>query len=328
MSETFSAGAAFDVFKKREKGGVLLSATIAYFVLMIVVVGAFIALGWGQIGAFAKAYTDFMGATMSGDPSVNDPSHPIAQAYFQSMLGIAPLYLLFIFIVYVLLAAFEAAVHRWLVRGESGGGLMGLNFGADTWRVYLGYWLWVIVLTGLYIGVIILAVVGGFAAAAVFGGGDSSGGMIGGAIIAVIMIVAFCAFLYVLVRLAPANAASVGLKKFAFFKGWTVSRGRFWSLLGAYLILAVIYLVIASIAYGVAAVIALGPMFAQIAQGGQPDPNVVMQSLSNPSTLAVLGLLYLVVFAVAMAIYLAFLGVGAKAVRVAMAEGRIGAPAA
>lgn len=328
MSETFSAGgAAFDVFKKREKGGVLLSATIAYLVLTFIVFGAFAYFGGAAVMQLIGAYGELMSVAMQGAPPPSNPNDPMMQNLMQAWMGVAPLYLLALLLIYILLAAYEAAVHRWLVRGEAGGGLLGLNLGADTWRVYLSYWLWLVVFTGLYLGIIILGAVIGAAAGFAFasGGGNES---LMGLVALIVGVAAVGAFLYVLIRLAPATAVSVALKKFAFFKAWQVTRGRFWSMFGAYLILFLIYAVLAIAGYIVMAVIALGPMFAQAAQGGTPDPSVVMNSVTQPATLATLGLVYLLLVAVAMVMYVAFLGVSAKAVRVALADGKIAAPAA
>jgi hypothetical protein len=74
----------------------------------------------------------FSQAAMAGqtDPDV------IAQMMSPAALGgVMLIYLVFLFAFFVLTAAFEAACLRWLIRGESGGGFLGLQLGADTWRV-------------------------------------------------------------------------------------------------------------------------------------------------------------------------------------------------
>lgn len=327
MAETFTGGsAAFDVFAKREKSGVLTQAVIGYAILAVVIVAAFAAMAWGSIGAVIAAYADMMGATMQGSP-VTDPSDPRMMAMMQAYLAIAPLYFLFLIVIYVALAAFEAAVHRWLVRGESGGGFLGLNLGADTWRVMLCYIVWACVLLGLYFALFIalLVVAGGigFALASTGEGGAALGGIVG----FLVGFALFCAFIYVIVRLAPATAATVGRKQFAFFDAWKVTRGRFWSLILAYLILFVIYLVALAIVGSVMAFAVMGPLIGAMAGGAPPAPDQTLSLLMQPQTAVAIVLGYGLMLIVAVIFYLALMGVHARAVRVALAEGRIAAPA-
>lgn len=327
MAETFTgAAAAFDVFAKREKSGVLTQAVIGYAILAVVIVAAFAAMAWGSIGAVIAAYADMMGATMQGSP-VTDPSDPRMMAMMQAYLAIAPLYFLFLIVIYVALAAFEAAVHRWLVRGESGGGFLGLNLGADTWRVMLCYIVWACVLLGLYLALFIalLVVAGGigFALASTGEGGAALGGIVG----FLVGFALFCAFIYVIVRLAPATAVTVGRKQFAFFDAWKVTRGRFWSLILAYLILFVIYLVALAIVGSVMAFAVMGPLIGAMAGGAPPAPDQTLSLLMQPQTAVAIVLGYGLMLIVAVIFYLALMGVHARAVRVALAEGRIAAPA-
>ena len=125
---------------------------------------------------------------------------------------------------------------RWIVRGETGG-ILGLTLGADTWRVYSGYWVWFGLYLGFYIAsVIVIAVAAGVLGAA----GDMA---LTGIVVGVLALVISLAAIYFAVRLAPAAATSVAQGKFSFFKAWTVTRGRFWSLFGAFALLIVLYFV-------------------------------------------------------------------------------------
>lgn len=327
MAETFTgAAAAFDVFAKREKSGVLLRASIGYAVLALVIVAAFAAMAWGQIGAVIASYGEMMNATMQGSP-ITDPSDPRMMAMMQAYLGIAPLYFLFILTIYLALAAFEAAVHRWLVRGESGGGFLGLTLGADTWRVLLCYIVWFCVLLGLYLALVIaLFVVAGGVGFALASAGEGTAAL-GGIVGFLIGLALFCAFLYVIVRLAPATATTVGRKQFAFFDAWKVTRGRFWSIFLAYLILFVVYLVALTIVGSVMAFAVMGPLIGAMASGAPPAPDQTLALLMQPQTAVAIVLGYGLMLIVAVIFYLALMGVHARAVRVALEEGRIAAPA-
>jgi hypothetical protein len=325
MAETFTGvSAAFDAFAKRAKSGVLTQAVIGYMILAIVLVAGFAALAWGQLGQVFAAYGAVMDAAMQGAPIT--PSDPRMMQVLQAYLAIAPLYFLLIFALYLALAAFEAAVHRWLVRGESGGGVLGLGLGADTWRVFLCYIVWFCVLLGLYLALVIalVAVAGGLglALASAGEGGAALGGIVG--LLAGIALC--CAFFYVLVRLAPATATTIGRKQFAFFDAWKVTRGRFWSMFLAYLILFVIYVVAISVVGAVMAFAVMGPVIGAMAQG-EPTADTAIAALLQPTTAIAIVLGYGLMLAVAMVLYVALQGVHARAVRVALAEGRIAAPA-
>lgn len=327
MAETFTgAAAAFDVFAKREKSGVLTKAVIGYAILAIVIVAAFAAMAWGPIGAVIAAYAEMVGATMQGAP-ITDPGDPRMMAMMQAYFAIAPLYFLFLLVMYVALAAFEAAVHRWLVRGESGGGFLGLNLGADTWRVMLCYIVWLCVVLGLYVALFIaLFVVAGGIAFALASAGEGTA-VLGGIVGFIIGLALFGAFLYVIVRLAPATATTIGRKQFAFFDAWKVTRGRFWSMFLAYLILFVIYCVALAIAGSVMAFAVMGPLIGAMANGAPPSPEQTMAMLMQPQTAVAIVLGYGLMLVAGIIFYLALMGVHARAARVALAEGRVAAPA-
>src|SRR6185312_11722146 len=62
------------------------------------------------------------------------------------------------------------------------------------------------------------------------------------------------------VRFGPAAATSIARQRFSFFDAWTVTRGRFWELLGSF---AVLWL-IAGVALALVVVLTVGPTFAHI----------------------------------------------------------------
>jgi hypothetical protein len=137
-------------------------------------------------------------------------------------------------------AAFEAACLRWMTRGETGG-VLGMSFGADTWRVLGVYLVWMVlgllfcIALGVFYGV--LAGVGSAAPSAL---------RILMMLIGALAPLAIAAFaIYIATRLSPAAAASVAQRKFAFFAAWGATRGRFWEMLGAFVILTAVYLGVA-----------------------------------------------------------------------------------
>ncbi len=322
MSEVFNAGAGFDLFARRAKQGVLTKATLAYYAATILVAALFFLAAGSAILTIAQAYGPLMQATMQGREPGMEEVAPLLQAY----LALSPLILILLFVSFLLFAAFEAAVLRWLIRGEEGGGLFGLRFNADMWRVWFSYWVWFVLLIGFYIACFVVAIAAGVASVAVVGRDNANPG------IAVALVTLFVglflgATLYILIRLAPATAASVGLNRFAFFNAWTATRHRFWSLLGAFILPSLIYLVVIMLFQGVLFGIILAPLIGTMATGGPPDPTALLTSLLTPTNIAILLALFLLVVVAQAILRLCYMAVNAKLVRVALANGELGAPA-
>ena len=303
--------ATFFAFRKRERGGVLIGLTVVYAVAALVLFGGFVALHFNALGAFLSWYASIISATAAGDPNA---------AY-----GIAPpegvglllgTMLPFLFLVYVLLAAYEAGCLRWMIRGESEG-VMGLSLGADTWRVYSGYWVWF----GLYLGYAIVAGVAMFAIIAGFALAAQSSPllMIVGAVIGYILYYGF--MIYFAVRLAPAAATSVGRRKFSFFQAWTVTRGRFWALFGAFLLAILVFIAIEIVVIGVVGAALFTTLAPAFSGGG--DPATAMQALLTPQNMIVVGVAYLLLIVLSFIVYLMFFGINARAVLAAAEEGKI-----
>jgi hypothetical protein len=318
-----SLDATFFAFRKRERGGVLTSASIGFalgLILLLIVVGvAVVALMGPVLGQLISVMA-------SGDPSAMSAAPPP-----MAILWILPLEFVFLFLVFVLLAAYESACHRWMIHGDGGGGFFGLKLDADTWRVYGVYWVWFGLLIAAYIVCAILVFSIGVA---IFGGGADPGA--GGLVVGLLVLAVLLAAIYFGVRLAPAAATSVGLHKFAFFKAWTVSSGRFWAMFGAFLLLILINVVVGMILSTIAFSVLFAGAFANIDPTmavsnpdafGQAYFAAIMSMFANPVTIAMLVVYQLVAWAIGLVFYVLFFGVNARAVQAALAEGKI-APAA
>ena len=313
--------ATFNGYRKRERSGVLLGAGLGFAIVMVVIVAIFGLAAWGVGGSFFTWYGEVMRATASGDQAQMANLPPPSGIFLM-----IPLYFLFLFALCVALAAFEAACLRWMLRGEVSG-FLGLNLGADTWRVYGTYWVWFGLFIAFYIGFAILAfIVGGATAAA-----DQSGGAMAALVFALPL--AFCIALVIFgVRLAPAAATSVGRGEFSFFKAWTVTSGRFWSLFGAFLLLGIIYVVaVMVIGLGGLAIIlgAAAPTVDWAAAAQDPQAlsaaysEALLKVFSTPASIGFYLALQVVSWAMALFFYVGFYGINARAVEAALAEGKI-----
>lgn len=148
-------------------------------------------------------------------------------------------------------AVFEAAAQRRLVRDEG----FSLRLGADEFRLVLVGLIWVgLGIAAQVLSVIFIAV---STASLVYALDNPAGGAI--AVLACMALLSGL-WIWIGVRLAPASAMTVRDGRVTFFDAWNVTRGRFWTLLGSYLVLAIIVVTIATLTWyfigtGVAAAI-------------------------------------------------------------------------
>ena len=327
MAEPLNA--TFFAFRKREKSGVLTQAAVGFAIGMIVITVAYLAAFASAWLPLAQWYGGVLNAASSNDTAAMETLG------FPPALGTLVLgSFVWMFALFVLLAAFEAASLRWLIRGESGGGLLGLSFGADTWRVYSGYWVWFLLYMAFSIVMAIVfgGLIAGFAMTA-GASGDGAGAVGALALIPIFYVVQYGLMIFFGVRLAPANASSIARKKFAFFDAWKVTSGRFWSLLGAFVIWYVIYSVVVLVFYGIMFATILSsalPMLSQV--GASPEDFVgaeaqimqaYVQAFMQPQSWAILGVLYVLITIVGVVFYVACFGINARAAQAALEEGKI-----
>ncbi|WP_291197003.1 hypothetical protein [Hyphomonas sp.] len=153
-------------------------------------------------------------------------------------------------------AMFETASQRRYIRGEA----FSLGFGADEARMMVVGLLWGLIGFAL-IAVPILLIMWS-ALAAVFAGAEGMtdaevgerilGPMFGAMGLSVLV---FPVYVFLATRLAPCFGLTVRERKIRFFDAWNVSRGRFWPILGAYVILAIAGSILGQVITGIAQMI-------------------------------------------------------------------------
>lgn len=311
MADREPLNATFYAFRKRE-GGLLLGATLTYALLSTLLFAGFLALMWNGLADSIGWFVAIAEQSEGGATPQFTPPPP----GFYAVIG---LYLLMLFPLYLLTASFEAGCLRWMLRGERGG-LFGLSLNADAWRCYGGYWVWfgINLASSLVVGILALII-----AAAALGGLDAAQAkkeLVEG----VLNIVA----VYFVIRLAPANAASVGLQRFDFFKGWTVTRDRFLPLLGSYVLLGLIYVLVIAVIGGIGYLTLwphLGPHLSQLnaEQDWSVTTSIWRDAFANPSDIVIVCILGGVLIATMFVAYVLHFGICARAVDVALREEKI-----
>ena len=84
------------------------------------------------------------------------------------------------------------------------------------------------------------------------------------------------AMIYAEVRLSLAFPLTFMRRSFVIGEAWRLTRGRFWTLFGAYFIIGLVYMVLAGILF----CFAFGPFFSEVAQG----PNSP-EAIRSPSSI-------------------------------------------
>lgn len=306
MTETSSLDFAKFGFKKRGKRFVLTGIAVAYVVLALALGAIFLAATW----SFWSPLIDWYFAVMRDAESGADPQMPP----METVMGLAPFWALSSFIGLILYAAFEAANLRWMVRGESGGGLLGLSFGADTWRVFAIYWIWGVLWIVFMVGVACF-----YLGLRMFAGIHPAAQIVSLVLAALAPLGLACLMIWLGVRLAPAAALSVRDKRLAFFGAWGATRGRFWPMLGGFVIAMVAYLVVSWIAQQVMSIpFAVGThdLMGDMMRGGSSEEvfRAAMSTFMSPTFIA-LGLLFALVSQILTCVfYVSWFGINACAV--------------
>ncbi|HVY84733.1 MAG TPA: hypothetical protein VG943_06350 [Caulobacterales bacterium] len=310
MADKEPLKATFFAWRKR-KGSLLLPASITFVVLLIAIIALSLGANFLLLG---MRPLDFAQQGRAMENIQTGAMSPFAFMGVQFLVWV---------LMFVLAAAYEAACLRWLIHGERGG-LFGLSFGADTWRVYGGYWLWFILFIVAYVILLLLVMVISLTAGIIGRSTPIVGGIVGG----VGAIVALSLPIWLAVRTAPAAAASVGLRRFAFFDSWKVSQGRFWALFGSYLLLTIAYLIVI-VGIWSPLLLVLAPAFSDAVHPGEANKtseavNSAMTSFTGSAggLAAYLGIQIAALIAGPLFAVLGY-GINARAVLAAAADGKL-----
>ncbi len=219
---------------------------------------AFVALFFALHPLF-QVYADFVSAILSkqivaapGKPPDLQALQPLI-ARMQAAAGIVLLAELGLFaLLMILFTATQRAVLRPAERG-----FFYLRLGGDEFRLMgLAFVLAVCLGIGMFIAefvLVILVLIVAFA---------TGSGAVTGVLVLALVCALMCAILYAEVRLSLAFPLSFVRRNFIVGEAWRLSKGRFWTLFGAYFILWLLYALLAAILFGIAA----APLISELSQ--------------------------------------------------------------
>ncbi|MEO0882363.1 MAG: hypothetical protein AAFY34_06485 [Pseudomonadota bacterium] len=145
----------------------------------------------------------------------------------------------FYLISFIILAIFEASWQRRYMRG---GGFK-LALGRDEVNIFLLYLLWILFIVVMYFLMFAMT----FAAGAIAGVGGSA---LAGVITVLAVIGACCLWIFWAVRLSAASALTIRDQRVRFFASWRVTKGRFWTLFGAQLVMSIALIALLILIFG------------------------------------------------------------------------------
>lgn len=244
----------------------------------------------------------------------NNPSEAeLAQAGLSLFAG-ASLYFLITFIAgFVIMAA----IVRSNALGQSKAWVLGLQLGWDELRVFVVYLVtYILIMLALYIPMIVFGIGGGLAGAAI---GSDGGAIVAAIVIGLGVILGIAAFLVVSVRLSAGMAFAVGEKSLgAFIRSWGATKGYFWKIFLAFLLLILVFIalyVVVAIIMGVLAALGAAAAFDVEAMQNVETFDEFIAALNLPVTIVFGSIFGVLLAAVGAIFYSAWLGVGAYVYR-------------
>ncbi len=250
---TFSpTDAAFEGFRiTRERPQTLLVWAVAYLAVSLL-------MAFGLITFFGQTLTELEAMSAAAE---NDPAQAVAL-----MQAMAPFYAVVIPVGLIIISVWTAAVYRIVLRPhDTGFGYMKL--GADELRLVVLMFIYVLLAMAFTFVVI-------FAAGILAAAASVAGGAVAGLLGVVIFLAVMSSFVFVGVRLSLAGPMTFAEQRLRVFGSWTLTRGHFWRLAGAYvlsIILALVVVLLGMVIYAAVAAVLVGGNIEAVGQVFQPD---------------------------------------------------------
>lgn len=295
--ETFSFGNAITHFTRVPRPiDFFWKFALAY----ILVYGVVIAIGAMLL---APAYIRLFQLTAE-NPETMDPEDAWAMMapIFGGYALMTPLFLL-------AWSILEASIQRQYMRHQG----FSLRLGGDELRIFVVGLLFGLLLFGLYIvfSLVVFIPMGLFAVAAA-SGGNNSGGVVAMLFIVPLFLAMMCFVILVMVRLSPATALTVRDRQIRFPSAWRVSKGHFWQIFGALLVIGIASGIASQVVQSVLMLGMMGPFISNVEAIEAGDFSGI---LASPSLWISVGLMFIFSIVISAATHFVGAGVPALAAR-------------
>lgn len=281
MARPFSFdNAAFHFLRTDGPPGFLLKHLIVYAIGIIVIA----VLSFYAFRPILEAYVQAFAMISQGASEAQ-----VQQILGEELLGnlgrVGLGYLGMLVVYAVFWSMMECAVLRRYVREEG----YSIGWGDDEWRMLVIGLIWMASVIAAYIALIIGMLILIAPISLIAGDNPALAGLWGVIVVIALLLV----WLYFAVRLSPAGAMTISDRKVAFFDAWGATKGRFWPLLGAFIVLGLILYVGILILYFVGAFAVLGAALSgmDLAQVEQ-DPDAVLGAFASPAVWIPIALIY------------------------------------
>lgn len=260
---------------------------LSYAAIYIALFTAVGLLGWRTVADWFLTMQ-----ALENDP--NPEPGEIFGAVFGGLGAMIPLLLTASVLGWIIWAMFEVASQRRYLFGEK----FSLGFGGDELRMMVVGLLWGL----MSLAIFALPIFFMFSAFGVLLAADLNGPMddetarqflgpfFGGF---GLMFLLFFAYIFVATRLSPCFGLTVKEKEIRFFDAWTVSRGRFWPILGAYVIILIVVSVISQVVSGMAQLVMM-PLMMTLPTGGEVSGDEVAAIFLSPAFLVPMAVIYFI----------------------------------
>lgn len=171
---------------------------------------------------------------------------------------------------------FEGASQRRYMRGDG----FRLRIGADEGRIFVVGLIWMALLFAMYFAFAIAILIPVVIGLALGSNGAIFAVLLGIVIVPAVMVLA----LWIFARLSAATALTVRDQKIRFSSSWRVTKGKGWTILGAWIVLMLIALVAVIVFYVIAAALGLGIVSSQVPDllDGRGSEAEVLAAVASP----------------------------------------------
>ena len=272
MANRFSFDNAFLHFARADgPGGFVWKYLLAYILATFLMVG----IGYVLFSPLINIWWDVIGDVSRG-MSESEMETILVRRVTEIVGWLVFSYILMLILGLVFWAIFEAAIQRRYVREEG----FRIGLGGDELRLLVVGLIWAVFVIVCYF---LSFLVGGLVAGLLFGAFNNAAFFGFGMFLS--LLATWLVWAWLAIRLAPAAAMTIRDRKIAFFDAWGATRGRFWTLFGSYLVLAVLIFIVWTVMYmvigaGIAASVYAN--FAEIEQAqAQGDPAAMIAAILN-----------------------------------------------